>query len=449
MESTHWHNSSMESTSAPVSSSINHVSSSTNSNVTLYANAIVGVLTVFTNVVVIIIFLTQRKIRKVHVNIYTFYLAISDFFVGVSMSLSTFIWGVLNYPELPRQVCDVWTMTRMVSLSMSALMVILLSYDRYKLVQSPIKYHLLTTASTHRFILTFIFTFICLQSLIFVCDVYLEVSESQDSFESDEFLCYTGPFPFGLILVTVTIINVSITSIALLVVNVAFVWKLAQRIRDLLDMTQGGRRLSTRIHINNIARDNDKIDDKCTAMVERNTSVISTPIGPKDLDDLPNDRTHRSSYGLTESNSSIRHYDGSVASSYKDTIDIQSDKERQPTNETVEATRVHLKLETEDGERYRITSNHIQQFPEREIKRLKSVATKLATYVVVFAISWIPFAIATCLPVLGIPVLRAYNITTIFLVSSNSLVNPLLYFIIRYKQCSFNWKFAQFCWRNR
>lgn len=66
-----------------------------------------------------------------------------------------------------------------------------------------------------------------------------------------------------------------------------------------------------------------------------------------------------------------------------------------------------------------------------ENARLRRIATKLMTYVMIFLICWFPFALTRCLTLLGFPVPALILQITTPMLLANSIINPLLYAVFQ------------------
>ncbi|XP_077866609.1 histamine H3 receptor-like, partial [Saccoglossus kowalevskii] len=97
-------------------------------------------VTVFGNLIVIIFFCIDSKIRKSTSNLYLLNLACADLLVGIfSLPLNT-SWVLHDYWPHGEIVCKLWVVVDYVACFESCLSIILISLDRYLLVTQEIRY---------------------------------------------------------------------------------------------------------------------------------------------------------------------------------------------------------------------------------------------------------------------------------------------------------------------
>ncbi|KAJ8044144.1 Alpha-1A adrenergic receptor [Holothuria leucospilota] len=107
--------------------------------------ATVGLVAISVNLPVILAFVTDRSIRRVPVNFLFFNLSISDRMTGINLMIY-FIWTQQGASLLSRYNvwCILWGGLSIASVLSSAFLVILISWDRLKMVTDPFKYRQFT-----------------------------------------------------------------------------------------------------------------------------------------------------------------------------------------------------------------------------------------------------------------------------------------------------------------
>ncbi|KAJ8043588.1 Muscarinic acetylcholine receptor M1 [Holothuria leucospilota] len=107
----------------------------------LYIYSILAVMTIGGNGIVVISYVIDKSIRLSTPNTYILNLAIADFLVGGFDFLASFIWSVSGADLNPSFVpCFLWSWLRHAGTLASAVVVLLVSWDRYKLVSNALTY---------------------------------------------------------------------------------------------------------------------------------------------------------------------------------------------------------------------------------------------------------------------------------------------------------------------
>ncbi|KAJ8039360.1 Muscarinic acetylcholine receptor DM1 [Holothuria leucospilota] len=353
-------------TSSMMESSSALPTSNTSNIVMLYCHGILGVFTIIANAFVIATYARSKTVRAVVVNVYIFYLAIADFLVGLFILLATFIWGMLSYPEFPTLVCHSWTVIKHFAILMSALVIILLSFDRYLLVVNPLRYQTsLTIGKIHKIVIAV--GVVCFTYCIFMYALsFLFVVPPSPSDEINFHVCIPYQETKVSYLVLVSFIDFVLPFSVLVMVNVAFFWKLVHKMKDISNLNTVP------------AQSLQKMGS---------TEVNVDPTFPEKIDNL-----------------------------------TKIEKEIKPSHPT-------------------------KALLVQEKAKLRRIAKKLTTYVLVFLICWLPFEVASCLPACGVTVLPSVINVTGLLISSNSLINPLLYAVFqqRYRKICFQCTYFSMC----
>ncbi len=125
--------------------------------VILIVHVIIIILTVFGNILVIISFLTDGKLRCKPSNWFLFNLSIADFFVGlVSLSINC-VWWVAGRWPLGEMTCKFYIVIDCVAVYESVLTVIGISIDRMVMITYPVMYrNLEANSKLHKIVICFL-----------------------------------------------------------------------------------------------------------------------------------------------------------------------------------------------------------------------------------------------------------------------------------------------------
>ncbi|KAJ8039359.1 Octopamine receptor [Holothuria leucospilota] len=433
----------------------------------LYAYGTMGFLTIIGNATIIMMFLRIEKVRKVLANIYIFYLAIADLNVGVSIMMATSIWGLLNFFPLTIVICDFWLVLRYFGVLMSSLVITLMSCDRYFLVAAPFKYHSTQTpGKIHRFVL--ISTALCFLYCFFVIYIGKLFTSTTNHNEGENVHdCDVEMEPHPIYFLISTSLNVVLPSVVLVAVNVAFFWKLKQRINNISKMTSPPRLVERLAQ----STENDFVDPSCRRAENTDQKVTceTSANDPRNNGNGSRDEIGKSLEDVRVIVSGcVRYFSENKAETEKRLKPEESEnalvdgnhilqlKTSTENNSRIEGTDTLYKpgqcYKTMNGE-YFANSQNVpcygdtnrktiaifqddgikEAFMTREKAKLRRIARKLGTYVTIFFICWLPYEILSCVSIFNFePPPIAFNVVG-FLVSINSLINPLLYPAFRHR----------------
>lgn len=121
----------------------------------MIAQILLIALNITGNTLVIMIFLKTRSIREKIFNWYIFNLAIADFLVTIDMLTNLLKWYYGRWP-LGGNVCTVFMVLIYTAIYMSAVMITMMSFDRYLRICRPIQYRFHQTSSKSRLALKLI-----------------------------------------------------------------------------------------------------------------------------------------------------------------------------------------------------------------------------------------------------------------------------------------------------
>ncbi|KAJ8044146.1 Octopamine receptor beta-2R [Holothuria leucospilota] len=143
---------------------------------------LIGLAAVFLNLLVIFAYTSDRKIRSIPVNFFILNLSISDGMTGINL-LIYFIWIQQGARLLPRSnvLCTLWGGFGVAAVLSSTLLVILISWDRLKMVTDPFKYRQLTRRRVAIQVLCiWIYILLYVTALIFLAPITIKAVFNRD-----------------------------------------------------------------------------------------------------------------------------------------------------------------------------------------------------------------------------------------------------------------------------
>lgn len=428
--------------------------------VTLVLYGILGVVVIIMNISVTATYIGRKKIRKHRVNAYAFYLAIADLFVGIFVLFFSSLWGILAFPELPPIVCHIWSIVKQFSILYSALIIILLSYDRFQLVTSPLKYHSKQTSSRiHRLVLvTGMLCLIYCTAVYIISFCFFGPVDGNDGVLLQ--LCISVVITNSIYTVILHTIDFVIPFVVLVVINVAFYWKLVAKMHHMSNIQLKERRPSRRQNKSK----GDEYGDSANDPTNKKQLLEVSHKTPPEVDTLhvqskskQTKQTATSRKAIDVTTQETEHFAG--VAHFANEVVVRYEKEAnlailEPPSKDVSAGSGHVvrvedfvydsqnEMNTHNVKDYRQkdqNTEHIQigvieEARRKENMKLRRIAHKLASYVGVFLICSLPFEIASSLLVFGIEVPKAILNITSYMLLLNSVINPLLYGV-----------FARFC----
>lgn len=397
-----------------------------------YLEGLLGMVVILTNVFVMVSHWSSKRKRHINADIYVFYLSVADFLVGFFILLLSFVWRILSYVTIPPLVCHAWLIAMHFSILSSAMIIILLSYDRLQLVMSPFRYHATqNSVRVHRLVFTsgaicFIYCVVIYSfGLLFLQDVELGRIDIQT--------CIPGLLNNGIYLVLLSVFDFFGPFIVLATLNLVFYWKLVDNMKATSIFQQRekedfeGRQLSA-------ACDHEKVEKESQLMKqisqESNGHMSPQWCSPAGGIEIPNKETPQGSHNLPHVCEDVptgggkrvnRHCSFCTLVKYE-----QSNRQIEIVSVSPDAVRFNMQ------ERNKTTLCEVAEAKRRmENARLTRIAKKLAVYVLLFMLCWLPYEIVACLPVFGVIVPSSVANVTGLILMFNSLLNPLLYAVFR------------------
>ncbi|XP_071821416.1 histamine H4 receptor-like [Apostichopus japonicus] len=377
---------------------------------------VLGIVVMLMNLYVIFTYIRSKDIRDKSGNVYAFYLAVADFFVGSFLIFFSTLWVFLFYPELPYSVCHIWSIIKHFAILYASLVIVLLSYDRLQLVTSPLKYHLIqTTGRIHRIVL--ITSSICCTYCAATYFLSLHFDDQHGDATSIR-LCIPVVVNETIYLVILNIIEFVIPFLILVVINAGFYWKLVYKLHNISNTQLEERRPPKRqqyipndpehrINTNRITFEEQfeiKLE-KQTGEAQKDTVASQLPVWTPE-------------HVVRVANANHVLVRNEKDSEIETLGDIDS---RNPIGDMTEQySKKDKRIKKEDNSVYEAAR-------KKENDQLRRIAQKLATYVGVFLFCWLPFRIVSSLPLCGIPVPDSLLTITSFILLFNSVLNPLLY----------------------
>lgn len=423
----------------------------------LYLQGLLGIAIIITNLFVLVTHISKKKTSHKNVDIYVFYLAIADCLVGLFILFLTFIWGILSFPDVPRMICHIWVIMQHFSILFSALVIILLSYDRLKLVRTPLIYHRKQThARIHSYVLWS--GSVCFLYCLAIYSVYLLFPDDTANGAIDVEICIPELLKNGTYLAIVSILDFFIPFTVLLFINIGFYWKLVGSIQVMSNMQQQqqqqhrvtyspGNQLSNDVDyhlqsedVNVSHADTEQVKPsenarrqlQCITSITGSLDVVNANSVFKVSDDVKTSAAIDSSLGATNDHYLAHGKDQVITASLKlQTHDMSAGNMKEVVYmNAIEINSGNVSQPEKGDKRHQKAVNGVFEGKKKKEKaKLRKIAKKLSTYVGVFLVCWLPYEITACLPVYGVVVSSSVaNITGLILLF-NSLLNPLLYAI--------------------
>lgn len=391
-----------------------------------------GVMITFSNVIIIRSFLCNKDVREALVNVYIFYLAVADFSVGVvALSLSA-IWGIAGFPSMPSYLCGPWTVVAQFSFMSSTVVILALSFDRLQLVSDPIRYKTtLTPAKVHQRVLVSLALCLTYCTLLYL---FTYTAAYENTALLPHGACFTTFDVISSYPLIVNGVNFFVPLISLVALNGLFFVKLVQRMHLMMvDKHVGAADLSIKKDKGSDAtiRSSTTVSGSSFENTMSFTTTTTTTHRPKSAEVNPVlERKSKCEVPIVTA----------VEESYsKDSGCKHESSVNSKENDFEPVSTVHSKTEHQVKQNRSLTTRR-----ERESARLRRTAKKLTTYVLVFLVCWVPFTLCTWVPRLGIPPSLGLALTypASFLLSVNSLINPILYALFqrRYRRTLFGAK---------
>ncbi|KAJ8044145.1 5-hydroxytryptamine receptor 1A-alpha [Holothuria leucospilota] len=229
---------------------------------TSFLTAVVGIIALCVNVLVAFAYITDRGIRRVPVNFVFFNLSISDGMTGINL-LNHFIWIQQGANLLSRYnvLCILWGGWGVASVLSSALLVILISWDRLKMVTDPFKYRQLTRrrVAMQVFVL-WIYVLSDVIVLLLVAPVITKVLFNHDILiglcnisSIDSQTAYFSVFIDFLIPLTVLIVINGMIAVRIRLVTVARIERQRLEIGSTVTSTSEEANVDIPVHVNNVS----------------------------------------------------------------------------------------------------------------------------------------------------------------------------------------------------
>lgn len=387
-------------------------------DITVYLHGVLGVAVMVTNILVVVTHVRYKKTRTKNMDIYVLYLAVADFLVGLFILFLSFIWGILSFPGLPRLVCHIWSILKQFSIVFSALIIILLSYDRLLLVMNPFRYHRKQRSiRIHALILTSGLLCLTYCTTIYFASFLFVVQEEYRGLNFH--ICIPEIITNASYLVIVSVLLFFIPFTVLVSINVAFFWKLVENIQAISKMQRRGSRrcFEQRLTVvgdkqSETSNEINKIQENVRETMEEGDVVhIYRSAGQQaklvSLEENK-DSIERHTLEINVPNLNVRPTQRSSMNCNEYTI----------RGDTCNPVNTGSRREDKDI---------FKENRKNENAKLRHIAKKLSIYVGIFLLCWLPFEVSSCLPIFGIAVPHSViNITGLILLF-NSLLNPIIY----------------------
>lgn len=396
--------------------------------ITIYLHGALGMAIILTNTLVLVAHFNNKNKRHKNVDIYVFYLAIADFLVGLIIMLLFSVWGMLSFPVIPLMVCHIWSILKQFSISFSVLIMILLSYDRLELVINPLKYHRKQNpARIH--CLVFVAGSLCFFycTIIYIMSFFFIVQEDQVGINI--YSCIPELTTNGLYHMILTVCNFCIPFSIVSVINVIFYWKLVQNMEVMSKIQQKERDyrryLCSHQHGNSLPNSHEQCYDGkgnfAREEFDRQLVFSEDNTGTK-----PDKAVVM--LGDVEENAHKECWTQNVKESV-----VASSQSQQKSNSGGNNSIVLNPFGGEERDKDDKRPCHKQQYDVFEVARkrkhaqLRRIAKRLAIYVGVFLLCWLPFEMSSFLLSCGVAVPLFVMYITGLILLSNSVLNPLIY----------------------
>lgn len=393
-----------------------------------------GFITIIGNAIVVLSFIIDKDIRSSPANAFICNLAIADFFVGIVHFLAEAIWILLGSNlQTPYLLCFCWGYLRNLTTLMSSVLLVMITWDRFKLVSDALKYkrdrtsrkNLIQTLVAWTVVAVYVFMTIFIFNK-FYFDENLDVSSTMacipSTFPKLFFVLTILPdfvFPFLLILTFNVMILLTLRKITLLKVETYFSHHNALR-----EGRQSCNKRRTKF-LKNVGVDLKKSSPLSASVKPNVTNVVSKDVKWED------DRT------LNHNDASTNLERGHISFHVRNR---ESEADEETTYSHVYTDQCANSSEKEGS----ATSNTEKCFkkdkrsynpPEikRELHKLHKAVKSLALFTFVYFICWIPFYVIFFLSYFGVDIEDKVIALGGLILASNSAINPFLYALMSYK----------------
>ena len=196
----------------------------------LIAHILIILITIFGNILVIVSYVSDTKIRSKPSNLFLLNLSLADLIVGaVSLSVNC-AWWVTDIWPLGETPCKLYIVADCIVVYVSVLMVTGISFDRMVMITNPIKYRSLETSSNLRNIyIGFLVITWTVAAMFYVIITFMWAKMTGIyviDYKTDCEAEYITNFPFGITLICIEFV---IPLLLLVCSNIVIYWNIRER----------------------------------------------------------------------------------------------------------------------------------------------------------------------------------------------------------------------------